>query len=160
MTESCPNPEDLSTYLDGELPADGRDRTAAHLASCGACATLYADLSALRAEFSALPDERLGFDLSQVVRGRIEALPTRRETRRAPRWSVADWRRLLPVGAAAAASLSLGLALGISLTAPVAIAPAMSTLQVFAPVAPGGLCAGSGSCWRSAGSAGSAKQIP
>ena len=53
MTESCPNPEDLSTYLDGELPADVRDRTAAHLASCGACATLYADLAALQMVYTA-----------------------------------------------------------------------------------------------------------
>lgn len=152
MTESCPNPEDLSMYLDGELPADVRDRTAAHVASCAACAALYADLAALRADFAVLPDERLGFDLSQVVRGRIEALPGGGKARRAARRRMTDWRTLLPVGAAAAASLSLGLAMGISLTAPAAVAPAMSALQVFAPVAPGGLCAGLGSCWRPMGS--------
>ena len=48
----------------------------------------------------------------------------------------------------AIASLSLGLVLGTSLVAPVVVAPAISPLQVFAPVAPGGLCPGLGSCWR------------
>lgn len=146
MTQSCPNPEDLSALLDGELPAKARDLTAAHLVSCDACAALYADLAALRVEFSALPDERLGFELAQVIRGRIEALPDRRAAGRSPRRGFADWRRLLPVGAAAAASLSLGLAMGISLTAPATIAPAAHALQVFAPIAPGGLCPVPGSC--------------
>ncbi len=149
MTRFCPNLEDLSAYLDGELPADVRKRVAAHLASCAACVARYAELDALRADFSALPDERLGFDLSQVIRGRIEALPPRQEIRRAPRWRLTNWRRLVPVGAAAA-SLSLGLVLGTSLTAPVAVAPAMSALEVFAPIAPGGLCPALGSCWRPA----------
>lgn len=149
MTKSCPSLEDLSAYLDAELPADVRKRTAVHLASCAACAGRYAELDALRADFAALPDERLGFDLSQVIRGRIEALPPREETRRVSRWRLTDWRRLVPVGAAAA-SLSLGLFLGTSLTAPVAVAPAMSALEVFAPIAPGGLCPPLGSCWRPA----------
>lgn len=149
MTQHCPALEDLSAYLDGELPVEVRQRMAAHLASCAACASRYADLEGLRADFAALPDERLGFDLSQVIRGRIEALPVRPEARRAPRWRPANWHRLVPVGAAAA-SLSLGLFLGTSLTAPVAVAPAMSALEVFAPIAPGGLCPVRGSCWRPA----------
>jgi len=147
MITSCPSLEDLSAYLDGELPADLRKRMAGHLSSCAACAARYADLEALRADFAALPDERLGFDLSQVIRGRIDALPARRETRRAPWWRPANWRSLVPVGAAAA-SLSLGLVLGTSLTAPAAVAPVMSALEVFAPIAPGGLCPAHGSCWR------------
>lgn len=156
MTKSCPSLEDLSAYLDGELPADVRKRTAVHLASCAACTARYAKLDALRADFAALPDERLGFDLSQVIRGRIEALPPREETRRAPRWRLTNWRRLVPMGAAAA-SLSLGLVLGTSLTAPAAVAPAMSALEVFAPIAPGGLCPPFGSCWRPAAST---RQLP
>ncbi|HRO58347.1 MAG TPA: zf-HC2 domain-containing protein [Burkholderiaceae bacterium] len=148
MTKWCPNPDDLSAYLDGELPADLRARTAAHLKTCAACAARHAEFQALRADFAALPDERLGFDLSQVVRGRIDALPARPRGRHTPRWHVANWRGLLPIGAAAVASLSLGLALGTSLIAPAAIAPATGLLEVFAPVAPGGLCSGLGSCWR------------
>ena len=150
MIEACPGPEDLSAYVDGELPADDHARIAAHLASCTACAALHAELVELSVAFASLPDERLGFDLSQVVRGRIEALPPRREPGRRPRWRAMDWRGWLPVGAAAIASLSLGLALGTSLVAPVVVAPAISPLQVFAPVAPGGLCPGLGSCWRPA----------
>lgn len=149
MTRSCPSLENLSAYLDGELPADMRNRMAAHLASCAACASRHAEFEALRADFSTLPDERLGFDLSQVIRGRIEALPVRQESRRTPWWRPTNWRGLVPVGAAAA-SLSLGLALGMSLTAPVAVAPATSALEVFAPIAPGGLCPPLGSCWRPA----------
>lgn len=156
MTQSCPSLEDLSAYFDGELPADVRKRMAAHLTSCAACAARYAEFDALRTDFAALPDERLGFDLSQVIRGRIEALPPRQETSRAPRWRLTNWRRLVPVGAAAA-SLSLGLVLGTSLTAPVAVAPAMSALEVFAPIAPGGLCPPLGSCWRPATST---RQLP
>lgn len=154
MTERCPSPEDLSAYLDGALPADACSRTAAHLASCSACEVLYADLRALRADFEALPDERLGFDLAQVIRGRIEASPPRTKLRFVP-----GWRRLFPVGIGAAASVSLGLALGMSLTAPAMVAPAaraaaVSALEVFAPIAPGGLCPGMRSCWRQGASTG------
>ena len=143
MTEPCPYPEDLSAYLDGELPPRVRSRIERHEASCAACSALLADLRGLRSEFRALPDERLGFDLAQVIRGRIEVLPPQRQAPRAPRW-----RSLLPVGVGAAASVSLGVALGLSLTAPVVIAPAMNALEVFAPVAPGGLCPGTAPCWR------------
>ena len=93
MSEPCPGFEDLSAYLDGQLPPRARARLDAHLASCPACAASLADLRTLRTDLQALPDERLGFDLAQVIRGRIEALPPRTKARRAPRW-----RRLPPVG--------------------------------------------------------------
>lgn len=143
MTRPCPNPGDLSAYLDGELAPGVRARLDTHLASCPSCAWAIAELRALHAEFRALPDESPGFDVAQVIRGRIEALPPRAAPRQA--WG---WRHLLPAGIGAAASVSLGLALGMGLTAPVVVAPVASPLEVFAPIAPGGLCPGFGSCWR------------
>ena len=149
MSEPCPAFEDLSAYLDGQLRPRAHARLAAHLAACPACAASLAELRALHTDFQALPDERLGFDLAQVIRGRIEALPPRTQAGRAPRW-----RRLVPAGIGAAASVSIGLALGMSLTAPVAVAPAISRIEVFAPIAPGGLCPGMRSCWRPGASTG------
>lgn len=150
MTNECPRTEALSTYLDAQLDAAACARLDAHLASCARCRALLDDLRGLRVDFRSLPDERLGFDLSQVIRGRIEALPTRAPARRTP-----PWRRWLPAGVGAAASLSLGLAMGLSVTAPVvAVAPIAATLEVFAPIAPGGLCVGLPSCWRTGARAG------
>lgn len=168
MNAACPRDDDLSAWMDDELDAVAREGLEVHLASCAACRTRLTDLQALRADFLALPDERLGFELSQVIRGRIEGLPAAAKppSRRAPsplrapspphasrpsrqrvRWP--RWRGLVPAGVGAAASLSLGLAAGWILTAPVArVAPTAAALQVFAPIAPGGLCAGPRSCLR------------
>jgi len=144
MTDECPRIEALSTYLDAQLDAAACARLDAHLATCVRCRALLDDLCGLRTDLRALADERLGFDLSQVVRGRIATLPARAPQRRTPRW-----RRWLPAGVGAAASLTLGLTMGLSMTAPVAaVAPVAATLEVFAPIAPGGLCIGMPACWR------------
>ncbi len=148
MSEPCPKSEDLSAWLDGEMSTGERARMDAHLAGCDACRVLLVDWRALRAEFRGLPDERLGFDLSQVIRGRLAARPIPPSVPRARRW-----RSLIPTGIGAAASLSLGLMMGWSLTAPLAgVAPTAAALEVFAPVAPGGLCTGLDSCFRSGAS--------
>ena len=144
MTDECPQTEALSTYLDAQLDAAAGARLDAHLASCARCRALLDELHDLRADFRSLPDERPDFDLAQVIRGRIEAMPTRAPTRRTPRW-----QRWLPAGVGAAASVWLGLAMGLSMTAPVvAVAPIAATLEVFAPIALGGLCTGVPSCGR------------
>ena len=144
MTGACPKTEDLYAYVDSQLSVSERTRVDAHLATCASCRALLGELRGLRADFQALPDLRLGFDLAQVIRGRLAAQPTPATVSRAPRW-----RRFLPAGIGAAVSLSLGLTMGLSLTAPVAVvAPIAGALQVFAPIAPGGLCVGLRACGR------------
>jgi len=145
MTTTCPTTETLSAYADGEFDAAQRTAIERHLASCVECRAWLDGLRGAQHEFRALADESLGFDLSQVVRGRIEALP-----RSVPAGRAAErhgWRWLVPAGFGVAASVSLGLALGLALTVPAAPPrPVGGALEVFAPVAPGGLCAGAGSC--------------
>ncbi|MCD6675551.1 MAG: zf-HC2 domain-containing protein [Burkholderiaceae bacterium] len=145
MTTKCPTIEAMSAYADGELAAEQRTALDEHLASCARCRSWLVALRAAQRELRSLADESLGFDLSQVVRGRIEALPRPAAAGRAG--SRSGWRWLVPAGLGAAASVALGLALGLVLTAPTALPrPLGGALEVFAPGAPGGLCAGAGSC--------------
>lgn len=145
MTTTCPTIDSMSAYADDELPAGQRAAVDAHLASCARCREWLAGLSTAQAGLRALADESLGFDLSQVVRGRIESLP--RPVAPMQGGGRRGWRWFVPAGLGAAASVSLGLALGVALTVPAALPrPVGGALEVFAPVAPGGLCAGVGSC--------------
>lgn len=145
MSEGCPRIEDLSAYADGEATPAQRARLDAHLAACPTCRHWLDALHGVQAQMRTWSDDSLGFDLSQVVRGRIEAQPRPA----APVRSRPGWRWLVPAGMGAAASLALGLALGLALTVPAAsVSPLARSLEVFAPVAPGGLCAGSLSCRR------------
>ncbi len=145
MTMNCPTLEAMSAYADGELGADERAAVDDHLASCAGCRTWLVELRAAQQELRSLADESLGIDLSQVVRGRIEALPRPAAPGRTGGWR--GWRWLVPAGLGAAASLSLGLGLGMALTVPATLPrPVGGALEVFAPVAPGGLCAGAASC--------------
>ncbi|RIK98567.1 MAG: anti-sigma factor [Burkholderiales bacterium] len=145
MTTKCPTTEAMSAYADGELATEQRTAIDKHLASCARCRSWLAALRAAQQEFRSLADEPLGFDLSQVVRGRIEALPRFAAAGRAG--SRSGWRWLVPAGVGAAVSVSLGLALGLALTVPTALPrPVGGALEVFAPGPPGGLCAGAGSC--------------
>lgn len=142
MSRTCPRIEDLSAWVDAELSAGERARLDAHFATCAACRARLDELQALRASFRDLPEERLSFDLSQVIRGRIESMGGRAAQPRRRRW-----QRLVPVGFGAAASLSLGLAGGWLLTAPAARTTPLAAMEVFAPVAPGGLCADLDACF-------------
>jgi len=145
MTTTCPTIETLSAYADDEFAVEQRAAIDEHLASCAECRAWLAELRGAQREFRALADESLGFDLSQVVRGRIEALPRPVAAGRSRERRV--WRWFVPAGLGAAASVSLGLALGMALTVPATLPrPVGGALEVFAPVAPGGLCAGAGSC--------------
>ncbi|RIK98220.1 MAG: anti-sigma factor [Burkholderiales bacterium] len=148
MTTNCPGIEMLSVWADDELSPEPRAAIDAHLVSCERCRTWLAELRVAQTSLRALADESLGFDLSQVVRGRIDSLP-RPAGPTQPRGR-SRWCWLVPAGLGAAASLALGLAMGLALTVPASVPrPVAGTLEVFAPVAPGGLCAGAGSCRRS-----------
>jgi anti-sigma factor RsiW len=147
MTTNCPGIEMLSAWADDELSRERRAAIDAHLACCERCRTWLDELRIAQTSLRALADDSLGFDLSQVVRGRIDSLPRPAGAARAR--GRHGWRWFVPAGLGAAASLSLGLAIGLALTVPASLPrPVAGTLEVFAPVAPGGLCAGAGSCRR------------
>lgn len=149
MTHHCPRIEAISTYLDAQLDPGDSARLEAHVASCADCHALLEAMRGLRADFRSLPEARAGFDMAEVIRGRIAALPPSTAAVRTPS-SRRRWLRWFPAGIGAAVSLSLGLTIGLGMTAPVVtVAPIAATLEVFAPIAPGGLCVGMRSCWRS-----------
>jgi anti-sigma factor RsiW len=139
----APDLPELSAYLDGELDAGGRQRVAAHLATCPGCAARLAELQALSAGFRALPEASLGFDLAGVIEGRLAAAPRPPVARRRR-----DWWAGLPVAVGAAASIVVGVFMGSTLVAGgAATAPRMAALRVFDTMPPGNLCIGLESCY-------------
>jgi len=152
MPESCPKTLEISAFLDEQSSPAERERLDAHLAHCAQCAALLADLRGLSAGLRALPDETLGYDLSEVIRGRLAAAAPGRAT--PPRRRT--WREFLPLGIGATAAVSVGLVMGLALTAASgsAVAPRIAAMAVFDPVAPGGLCIGSKACYAPRGAKG------
>lgn len=142
MTEPCPQTFALAALIDGELAPPERSRLLAHAAECPLCGPALSELQALRCEFRALPQERLGFDLGDVIEHRLRSARGRRRSgvRRRP---AAWWQWLMPLGSATAA-LVLGLQLGDRLLGladeGAARAPQLVTMSVFDPVPPGNLC--------------------
>jgi len=100
---SCTVENDLTAYLDGELPPAAASRMQAHLASCEDCRAtellLHRTVSSLRG----LPDFEPSRSLRRRVLAEVESLP-------AASW--AGWRqwlrpvRLVPSGAALAAAVA------------------------------------------------------
>jgi anti-sigma factor RsiW len=62
----------LSDYLDGELPADERDAVEAHLKSCASCAAVLNDLKRVVARASTVTSHPPQADLWAGITGRIE----------------------------------------------------------------------------------------
>jgi len=62
----------LSEYLDGELPAGERDAVEAHLKSCASCAAVLNDLKRVVARASAVASHPPQADLWAGIAGRIE----------------------------------------------------------------------------------------
>lgn len=144
MDEACPKTELLSARLDEQLSTGERAALDIHRAQCELCAGQFAELQQLRIELLDLPGETLGFDLSEVIRGRLASATPRRPAARHRR----RWLDLFPLGIGAAASLTLGLSMGLAVTAgaSVVVAPPIAAMSVFAPIAPGGLCIGARAC--------------
>jgi hypothetical protein len=89
-----PHPtEQLSAYLDGELPAAERAAVEAHLRTCGACTRAVAEMRAIDAASRSLPVE--------VPEGYFEALPGRVRGRLQRQRMVTPRRALWAVAAAA-----------------------------------------------------------
>lgn len=145
MPEPCPRTVAISAYLDDEQSVAERTQLQSHLVVCPQCGAMFEGLRGLRDELHELPDETLGFDLSEVIRGRIAAAGTSRPA--SPAWG--RWFELVPMGLGAGAALSLGLFMGSSLMAGSAgvVAPRVTAIAVFDPVAPGSLCAGADACF-------------
>ena len=94
----------LSEYLDGELPADERDAVEAHLKSCASCAAVLNDLKRVVARASTVAPHPPQADLWAGIAGRIE----RDAAARVVPFAAREARRLvftLPQLAAAAALL-------------------------------------------------------
>jgi anti-sigma factor RsiW len=89
-----PHPtEQLSAYLDGELPAAERATVEAHLLTCATCTRAVAEMRAIDAASRRLPVD--------VPEGYFEALPGRVRGRLQPRRAVPPRRALWAVAAAA-----------------------------------------------------------
>ncbi len=145
MAESCPRTVEISAYLDHEQSVAERAQLQSHLAVCPQCGAMLAGLRGLRDELRELPDETLGFDLSEVIRGRLAATARPRPAPPPRR----RWFDFVPVGLGAGAALSLGLFMGMGLMAGSAgvVTPRVAALAVFDPVAPGSLCVGTDACF-------------
>lgn len=85
--------EQLSAYLDGELPAEERAVVEAHLRTCGACARALAEMRAIDAASRILPVE--------APEGYFDALPGRVRRRVQAGRTTAPRRALWAVAAAA-----------------------------------------------------------
>lgn len=139
----APDLPELSAYLDGALDAGGRQRVAAHLATCTGCAAHLAELQGLSARFKSLPEENLGFDLAGVIEGRLT-----HARRKPPARRQRDWWSVLPIAVGAAASITAGVFMGSTLVAGGgATTPRMAALRVFDTMPPGNLCIGLESCY-------------
>lgn len=138
-----PDLPELSAYLDDELEARERQRVATHLAVCPVCAARFAELKSLSANFKAMPQESLDFDLAAVIEGRLTASP-RPSTARHKR----NWFRQWPIAIGAAASIAAGGFMGSMLAAGgAADTPRIAALRVFDTMPPGSLCVGLESCY-------------
>lgn len=138
-----PDLPQLSAYLDGELDARARQRLAAHLAACPVCTAQLQRLQALSADFKALPEESLGFDLAGVIEGRLANAP--RPPARRRRLGPLGW---WPVAAGAALSITVGTFMGAALVPASAVTPPrLATMRVFDAMPPGSLCIGFESCY-------------
>lgn len=153
---ACGDAEALITYLYGEGPAAERERVAAHLARCLACAEDVAALGSTREQLAAWtpPDQSLGFRITATDAagpaaaerpagtvlafdtGRDSGHDTGRDKGSASRW----WNQPLPAWAQMAAAVAIfatGMAMGgarhaVSPATPAA--PATATARTATPV--------------------------
>jgi anti-sigma factor RsiW len=101
---SCTVENDLTAYLDGELPPEAATRVKAHLAGCEDCRATERMLQRTVSSLRALPAFEPSRGLRRRVLAEVEALP-------ASAW--AGWRswlrpgRLVPSGAALAAAAAV-----------------------------------------------------
>lgn len=137
---NCPDFDDLSAYVDGELAPAQHLRLAVHLLGCKQCRATRARIGAIHRQLHSMPSPALGYDLA-------ERLNWPRPTRKPPRSYRPLW---MPAGFSLAA-VAVGFWLGASLVAGAVAEPRMQVVRVFDPVPPGGLCASPELCGISKG---------
>jgi hypothetical protein len=97
---TCPPAEQLSAFLDGDLPGAEAETVRAHSAACGRCATVMAELSALIHAAGGLEPLEPPPTLWRGVEGSLE---------RRGRWQWLTWRPFAVGALAGAAALALAL---------------------------------------------------
>ena len=147
---TCPPTDDLSAYLDDALSPAEREQVSKHLLHCPLCQKQLQTFTGLQQALRALPTPALDFDLAATLHDRLHAHPnTRKPASRLARDSSGwlsgwlGWFGGAPGGVAAGLALAVGLWLGGGLLPAAAVGQAtdMTSVRVFDPVPPGGLCA-------------------
>jgi anti-sigma factor RsiW len=72
---SCAFEEDLTAYIDGELPATRRVEVEAHLGTCAECKSTEALLRRTVARLAELPEFTPSADTRRAVLAKVDALP-------------------------------------------------------------------------------------
>jgi anti-sigma factor RsiW len=72
---SCAFEEDLTAYIDGELPPARRSEVEAHLGTCQECQSTEALLRRTLSSMAALPEFKPSADTRRAVLTKIDALP-------------------------------------------------------------------------------------
>ena len=142
----CPRTEQLSALIDDELPARAREKIESHAADCPLCGPMLGELAELRLAMRPLVEARPGIDLAPLVEARLAPRARRPQAKSdKPWWHV--WP-LLPSGLTAAGVLTAGVYLGALLAGGATVsATQLTTMAVFDPVPPGGICVGFHSCY-------------
>lgn len=142
----CPRTAQLSALIDDELPARPREEIASHAAVCPLCGAMLRELSELRLALRPLGEARPGIDLMPLIGPRLAPRGKRPQAKSdKPWWHV--WQ-LLPSGLAAAGVMTAGVYLGVVLAGGAAVsATQLTSMAVFDPIPPGGICVGYQSCY-------------
>lgn len=72
---SCAFEEDLTAYVDGELPPPRRAEVEAHLGTCADCRSTEALLRRTLTQLAALPEFKPSPDTRRAVLAKVDALP-------------------------------------------------------------------------------------
>ena len=142
----CPRTEQLSALIDDELPVRPREEIESHAAACPLCGPMLQELTGLRVALRPLGEARPGVDLVPLIQPRLAPRTGRPQAKPDKPW----WHGwpLVPSGLAAAGVLTAGLYLGALLAGGAAVSGTrLTTMAVFDPVPPGGLCVGFQSCY-------------
>ena len=142
----CPRTAQLSALIDDELPVRPRQEIERHAAACPLCGAMLRELTELRVALQPLRETRPGIDIAPLIGPRLAPRARRSRAQTGTPW----WRgwQLLPPGLAAAGVLAAGVYLGALVAggATVAATP-LTTMAVFDPIPPGGICVGFQSCY-------------
>ncbi|MFL5344871.1 MAG: anti-sigma factor family protein [Hyalangium sp.] len=72
---SCAFEEELTAYIDGELPAPRRTEVEAHLGTCAECRSTEALLRRTLSQLALLPEFKPSPDTRRAVLAKVDALP-------------------------------------------------------------------------------------